>query len=247
MPMDDSADGGDGQGDEQVEARDDLEAPEADEAGQDIDVEEEAERQRGLRDPGTPTKAEREEHDLTHIPYRPWCDACVRGRAKDKRSLRLTQAYAHSCVPRVRLDYCYLTEKAAGDTTESGNGENESEAWNGIEGDHNGDEGENREDDAQEAERNVDDSATVLVMQESLCRSVWAYDVEKKGATEDWVVSQMMRSWTRSACGTTALLSSPTRKHQSWICRKKLLGPERRNSGPQSSSQLWATRTATAP
>ena len=30
--------------------------------------------------PKGPTKREREEHDATHIPYRDWCDHCVRGR-----------------------------------------------------------------------------------------------------------------------------------------------------------------------
>ena len=90
-----------------------LGSPRADRAGQDADIEEEAEVQRALRDPGTPSKAEREEHELTHLPYRPWCDACVRGRAKDKMSLRLTEAYSHSCVPRVRMDYCYFTENIA--------------------------------------------------------------------------------------------------------------------------------------
>ena len=27
----------------------------------------------------TPTKAEREEHDVSHVPYRPWCRFCVMG------------------------------------------------------------------------------------------------------------------------------------------------------------------------
>ena len=37
-----------------------------------------------------------------------------------------------------------------------------------------------------------DKKLTVLVVQESLCRSVWAYAVEKKGATEAWVVDQIV-------------------------------------------------------
>ena len=32
---------------------------------------------------------------------------------------------------------------------------------------------------------------TVLVMQESECRSVWAYAVEHKGSSEPWVVDQI--------------------------------------------------------
>ena len=130
-----------------------LGSPGADRAGQDADIEEEAEVQRALRDPGTPSRAEREEHELTHLPYRPWCDACVRGRAKDKMSLRLTEAYSHSCVPRVRMDYCYLTEKI----------EEEEVA------------------DAVDQDPSAGDSATVLVVQESVCRSAWAYAVERNG------------------------------------------------------------------
>ena len=32
---------------------------------------------------------------------------------------------------------------------------------------------------------------TVLVTQESVCRSVWAYAVKSKGAKEDWVIVQI--------------------------------------------------------
>ena len=32
---------------------------------------------RVLAAPRTPTKAEREEHDVSHVPYRPWCRFCV--------------------------------------------------------------------------------------------------------------------------------------------------------------------------
>ena len=28
----------------------------------------------------TPTKAEREEHDVSHVPCRPWCRFCAMGR-----------------------------------------------------------------------------------------------------------------------------------------------------------------------
>ena len=35
---------------------------------------------RVLAAPRTPTKAEREEHDVSHVPHRPWCRFCVKGR-----------------------------------------------------------------------------------------------------------------------------------------------------------------------
>ena len=57
-----------------------VEAPGAefdDQDGMDTgaDAEEEAERPRGLRDPGRPSKSDIEEHEFTHIPFRPWCRA----------------------------------------------------------------------------------------------------------------------------------------------------------------------------
>ena len=33
---------------------------------------------------------------------------------------------------------------------------------------------------------------TMLVMQESQCSSVWAYAVEKKGASEEWIAPQIL-------------------------------------------------------
>ena len=73
-------------------------------------VEIEAEVQRAATDPGQPTQSEREEHDLTHFPFRPWCMACVRGRAKDAPSRKVIAPFAESILPRVRMDSCCLTE-----------------------------------------------------------------------------------------------------------------------------------------
>ena len=53
----------------------------------DDEVEQEAEVQRPFRDPGAPSKNEILEHNLTHIPPRPWCPHCVRGKSKDSPSL----------------------------------------------------------------------------------------------------------------------------------------------------------------
>ena len=128
-----------------------------------IDAEEEAQQPIGFRDPGVPTAAQIAEHNLTHIPARPWCTHCVRGKGKDKHSRRLHGAFAEDHVPRVRLDYCFLTETL--DETEGEHGEEES--------------------------TRASSSMTVLVMQESQCRSVWAYSVEHKGSSEAWVIDQI--------------------------------------------------------
>lgn len=128
----------------------------------DDECEEESERPRSLRDPGAPSWREIQEHNLTHIPPRPWCPHCVRGKSKDSPSLRIAGEFAECLVPRVRLDYCFLTEAdgTSGEATEAAAGQEES-------------------------------GQTVLVMQESECRSVWAYAVDQKGAGEEWVVHQI--------------------------------------------------------
>ena len=36
-----------------------------------------------MQDPKLPTKAEVEEHNLTHLPFRNWCRHCIRGRGKE--------------------------------------------------------------------------------------------------------------------------------------------------------------------
>ena len=112
MPMGD--DGPDDDDEAQEEAATAPEGADHVNGGDDDDIdhesEEEHERQRPLCDPGQPTPAEIAEHDLSHIPFRPWCADCVHGKAKDKQSRRLCGSYSESHVPRVRLDYCFLTE-----------------------------------------------------------------------------------------------------------------------------------------
>ena len=124
--------------------------------------------QRPLRDPGMPTRREVLEHNLTHMPPRPWCPHCVKGKGKDTPSLTLKGAFAESLVPRVRLDYCLLTENELGrDETTEGDGVVDS------------------------PDRIEEESQTVLVMQESETRSIWRYAVERKGASEEWVIHQI--------------------------------------------------------
>ena len=118
--------------------------------------EDEAEVQQGHHDPGQPSAKERAEHDLTHCPFRAWCAACVRGQAKDSPSTTIKGLFADSAIPRVRMDYCFLTEEV--EHAEGQHGESE--------------------------QSKAGESLAILVMQESMCRSVWAYAVESKGAKE---------------------------------------------------------------
>ena len=61
---------------------------------------------RVLAAPRTPTKAEREEHNVSHVPCRPWCRFCVMGRGLERSPATMTD-------PECFADYGYLS----GDST----------------------------------------------------------------------------------------------------------------------------------
>ena len=126
--------------------------------------EEEHERQRVVRRPDSPTKLEIAEHNVSHIPFRPWCRHCVNGKGKRRQSLNLKGAFAEGHVARVRMDYSPLDDKSG--TASDGDDGEIGEADDGI-------------------------RRTVLVMQESECDSVWSYEVDHKGSTEAWVIDQI--------------------------------------------------------
>ena len=68
---------------------------------------EEGQTSRGLRAPNSPSDEEREAHNRSHIPYRSWCDACVRGRGR-------AHAHASAVAPgryseaQICADYCFM-------------------------------------------------------------------------------------------------------------------------------------------
>ena len=153
----------------------------------DEDEEEDHAQPAGLRDPGLPSAAERAEHCLTHIPYRSWCRHCVRGKAKGRQSRRIRGDAAHSECPRVRFDYCMIADRTQEEDASEGDEEGAGDEEGGKSGEH--EESKDKEG-GEEGERSP--SATILVMQESHSRSVWAYNVATKGASESWVVEQIV-------------------------------------------------------
>ena len=142
-------------GEEEVEADRDSADPEEEEAeGQKVKI---------IRSPNTPTAAERAEHEVTHWPFRSWCDCCVKARATGQQHRSMKGEYAESEVARVLMDYGFLHEE---ETVK--------------EGEH-----------GSETESKV--SMTVMVMLETMCSSVWAYAIEGKGATSlDWLAQQVV-------------------------------------------------------
>ena len=65
------------------------------------------------QDPREPTKAEREEHDKTHLPFRSWCRHCVRGRGKEEACRRVGRDPE---VPEIHMDFMFMGEEEGGRT-----------------------------------------------------------------------------------------------------------------------------------
>jgi hypothetical protein len=72
------------------------------------DEPEEARRPRRMADPTKPSAREVEEHRLTHLPYRSWCWACVRGRGKNAAHTKLKE---EKSVPEIHFDYMFVGMK----------------------------------------------------------------------------------------------------------------------------------------
>ena len=59
--------------------------------------------------PYSPSKAEREAHEATHLPFRSWCSACVQGRADNPPHRRLpARPGDEQRLPEVHIDYAFL-------------------------------------------------------------------------------------------------------------------------------------------
>ena len=59
-----------------------------------------------MKDPGAPTQAEVDSHNITHLPFRPWCPSCVAGQAKDKHHKRDEET--DKALDQVVFDYGFL-------------------------------------------------------------------------------------------------------------------------------------------
>ena len=79
-------------------------------------VEQEAVMPAIARDPGMPSKEEREAHNVTHLPFRPWCEFCVKGRGRDRYHRRVEGEAAAQELPKISLDYGFLTQRCGSGT-----------------------------------------------------------------------------------------------------------------------------------
>ena len=72
---------------------------------------------RGLPEPYSPSPAERARHNLTHWPYRSWCEHCVRSRRPNSRHI-FSPSSSERTVPVFVADYCYLRDSRDEDLAE---------------------------------------------------------------------------------------------------------------------------------
>jgi hypothetical protein len=64
---------------------------------------------RKLLGPKLPTKKDVDEHNLTHLPYRNWCQYCVEG--KGKMAPRFKQPARTDGLTEIHVDYCFMSTK----------------------------------------------------------------------------------------------------------------------------------------
>eukprot|EP00971_Amphidinium_carterae_P312188 6205189-Amphidinium_carterae.1 len=62
-----------------------------------------------MKVPTAPSDEERRYHNLTHYPYKEWCEHCVRGRGREDRHQTQREADQQG-TPVVQLDYSFLTD-----------------------------------------------------------------------------------------------------------------------------------------
>ena len=73
----------------------------------DDEPEEDAEPKKVSADPGQPTQAEIDDHNVDHYPYKCWCEECVRGRGTGETH----KGGSESAVPVVAFDYLFVTRE----------------------------------------------------------------------------------------------------------------------------------------
>ena len=56
-----------------------------------------------------PSEKEKEEHFVSHFPFRAWCEHCVRGKAKAMRHVKVD--HSEEQVPVISVDYCFMNSK----------------------------------------------------------------------------------------------------------------------------------------
>ena len=62
------------------------------------------------RNPSDPTPEEREKHNKTHVPHRPWCAVCMSARGREDKHYTQTSIEMELGLPMVVLDYAQIED-----------------------------------------------------------------------------------------------------------------------------------------
>ena len=68
-------------------------------------------------DPRQPSMQEKEEHEMTHLPFRSWCRHCIMGRGREEDCRNTIEEERQ--VPEVHLDYMLTGDEKEGKTLAS--------------------------------------------------------------------------------------------------------------------------------
>ena len=63
--------------------------------------------------PHEPSEFEKLKHQLTHIPFQPWCTSCVKGKAQEEPHKRTVRIIEVSELPVIQCDHLMLKDVAA--------------------------------------------------------------------------------------------------------------------------------------
>ena len=62
--------------------------------------------------PHEPSEFKKQKHNLTHIPFQPWCTSCVKGKAQAEPHKRTERIIEDSELPVIQCDYLMLKDVA---------------------------------------------------------------------------------------------------------------------------------------
>ena len=62
------------------------------------------------RNPSDPTPEEREKHNKTNLPHRPWCAVCVSARGREDKHYTQTSKEMELGLPMIVLDYAQIED-----------------------------------------------------------------------------------------------------------------------------------------
>ena len=83
-----------------------MEVEEAEGSEEEVNRADVVRRPKPARDPGQPTRMEEEEHSMSHLPYRSWCQHCVRGKARASAHRRGGDTGEREKLPTTRRQSC---------------------------------------------------------------------------------------------------------------------------------------------